>query len=217
MKHVKLYIFLYFTSGMLLDVVYRSLDHVARNEPSRWAGILIEQATGYYLAMSLLPSVFFMARRFPPAWSFRFVGAQLFAVACYSVVHTSLMWGSRSLIFPLVGLGPYDYGNMPTRYFMEFPTQIIHYATWIAAYTIYHNWLRSKDLEKQLVAARLAALTHQLQPHFLFNALNAVSATIFEDPKRADRMLERIADFLRSTLKLPDSPLVPLSTELALA
>jgi LytS/YehU family sensor histidine kinase len=106
---------------------------------------------------------------------------------------------------------------MPARYFMEFPEQVINYAMWAGGYTVYHNWLRAKDLEKELVAARLSALTHRLQPHFLFNALNALSAAIHEDPNRADRMLESICDFLRATLKVPDSPLVSLSTELGLA
>ena len=217
MKRIRLYIFLYFTAGWLLDVVYRCLDHVARNEMPHWAGRSVEQATGYYLAMALLPWVFFVTRRFPIARTVKSFAAHLGGVACYSLAHTSLMWGSRLILFPLSGLGSYDYGAMPTRYFMEFPSQVIHYSMWVAAYTIYQNWLRTKDLEKQLVAARLATLTHQLQPHFLFNALNAVSATIYEDRDRADRMLERISDFLRTTLKLPDSPMVPLSTELALA
>ena len=126
------------------------------------------------------------------------------------------MWGSRSILFPLFGLGAYDYGRMPARYFMEFPSQLIHYAMWVAAFTVYQNWLRTKDLETQLVSARLENLSHQLQPHFLFNALNAVSATMYEDLARADRMLERIADFLRATLRLPDSPMVPVATELGL-
>ena len=217
MKHVRLYIFLYFTAGWLLDVLYRCLDRLARNEPPRWAERSVEQATGYYLSMALLWWVFFVARRFPIAWALKSIGVHLCSVIGYSAVHTSLMWGSRAILFPLLGLGSYDYGGMPTRYFMEFPAQLIHYAMWVGAYTVYRNWLRTKDLEKQLVAARLAALTHQLQPHFLFNALNAVSATIYEDPRRADRMLERIGDFLRTTLKLPDSPLVPLSAELGLA
>ena len=106
---------------------------------------------------------------------------------------------------------------MSVRYFMEFPSDVIAYAMWVAAFTIYQNWLRTKDLETQLVSARLENLSHQLQPHFLFNALNAVSATMYEDLGRADRMLERICDFLRATLRLPDSPMVPVSTELALA
>ena len=217
MKHVRLYIFLYFTAGWLLDVLYRCLDRLARNEPPHWAHRCVEQATGYYLSMALLPWVFFVTRRYPIAWSVRSIGAHLGSVVGYSAVHTSLMWGSRSMLFPVLGLGSYDYGGMPTRYFMEFPAQLIHYAMWVGAYAVYQNWLRTKNLEQQLTAARLSALTHQLQPHFLFNALNAVSATIYEDPRRADRILERIGDFLRTTLKLPDSPLVPLSAELGLA
>ena len=217
MKHVRLYIFLYFTAGWLLDVVYRCLDRVARNEPPHWAERSIEQATGFYLVMALLPWVFFVTRRFPIAPSFKSAAAHIGGVVCYSLAHTSLMWGSRLILFPLLGLGPYDYGVMPTRYFMEFPSDLIGYSAWVGAYTIYRNWLRTKDLEKELVAARLSALTHRLQPHFLFNALNAVSAAIHEDPNRADRMLERLSDFLRATLRLPESPMIPLSTEFALA
>jgi sensor histidine kinase YesM len=141
----------------------------------------------------------------------------LIAVICFSIVHTSTMWASRAVLFPLLGLGPYDYGDMHVRYFMEFPSQVIAYSMWVAAYTIYKSWLRTKDLGTQLVSARLENLSHQLQPHFLFNALNAVSATMYEDLGRADRMLERICDFLRATLRLPDSPMVPIATELALA
>src|SRR5258706_5868944 len=217
MKHVRLYIFLYFTAGWLLDVVYRCLDRVTRNQPPQWADRSIEQATGFYLAMALLPWIFFVTRRFPIAGSFKSFVAHLGGVICYSLIHTSLMWGSRLILFPLFGLGPYDYGVMPTRYFMEFPSQVIHYAMWAGAYTVYHNWLRTKDLEKELVAARLSALTHRLQPHFLFNALNAVSAAIYEDPNRADRMLERVSDFLRATLRVPASSIVPLSAEFELA
>jgi signal transduction histidine kinase len=217
MKHVRLFIFVYITAGCVLDILYRCLDHVSRNVPPLWAEVSIEQATGYYLAMALLPWVFFVTRSFPLAVSLRSAGAHLVGVVCFSLVHTSSMWASRLLLFPLLGLGPYDYGSMPARYFMEFPEQLINYALWAAAYTVYHNWLRAKDLENELVAARLSALTHRLQPHFLFNALNALSTAIHEDPNRADRMLESICDFLRAALKVPDSPLVTLSTELGIA
>jgi two-component system, LytTR family, sensor kinase len=217
MKHVRIYIFLYFTASWLLDVVYRCLDSLTRNQPPHWAERTLEQATGYYLAMVLLPWIFFVTRRFPVGVSWRPAAAHPGGVISYALAHTSLMWGSRLILFPLFGLGRYDYGAMPTRYFMELPSQFIHYAEWVAAYTVYHNWLRTKDLEKQLVAARLSALTHRLQPHFLFNALNAVSTAIYEDPQRADKMLERLSDFLRATLKVPDAPMVPLSSEFRLA
>jgi signal transduction histidine kinase len=193
------------------------MDYVTRNQPPHWAERSVEQATGYYLAMALLPWIFFVTRRFPLALHLKPIAAHLGAMVCYALAHTSLMWGSRLVLFPLLGLGRYDYGTMPTRYFMEFPSQFIYYVGWLTAHTVYRNWLRTKDLEKELVAARLTALTHRLQPHFLFNALNAVSAAIYEDPHRADKMLEAISGFLRATLKVPDAPMVPLSAEFGLA
>src|SRR5580704_9806374 len=88
-KNIRLYIFLYFTSAMALDVVYRSLDRVARGHPSDWVIILIEQATGYYSVMFLLPGVFWVARR----WSFHLsvprIGVHLAAMVSFSIVHTS--------------------------------------------------------------------------------------------------------------------------------
>ncbi|MBV8845939.1 MAG: histidine kinase [Bryobacterales bacterium] len=217
MKRVRLYIFLYFTAAMTLDVVYRALDKLVWNEPPEWRRRFLDQGTGFYLAMLLLPLLFRFARRWPFRLSPSRVGIYALGAVAYSVVHTSLMWGTRTILSPLISLGPYDYGAMPLRYFMEFPSQLIGYAMWIAAYSIYQNWLRTKDLESQLITARLENLSHQLQPHFLFNALNAVSATMYEDLGRADRMLERICDFLRSALRLPESPMVSITAELALA
>jgi two-component system sensor histidine kinase AlgZ len=64
--------------------------------------------------------------------------------------------------------------------------------------------------------ARLAALRLQLQPHFLFNALNAVSTLVADGrPAEANRMLARLADFLRATLDRRDAVEVPLSEEIA--
>ena len=217
MKHIQLYIFLYYTAAMALDVVYRSLDRLVWNEPPEWGQRILDQSTGYYFSMLLLPAIFLFARRWPFRLALTRIGIYALALVVYSLIHTSLMWVGRSVLSPLVGLGPYHYGAMPLRYLMEFPSQLIAFAMWITAYSVYHNWLRTKDLETQLVSARLDNLSRQLQPHFLFNALNAVSATMYEDLGRADRMLERVCDFLRAALRLPESPMVPVATELALA
>jgi signal transduction histidine kinase len=217
MKHIRLYIFLFYTATMVLDVVYRALDRLVWSEPPEWGRRFLEQGSGSYLSMLLIPGLFWFAGKWPFRWTVPRIGAYALGAVVYSAIHTSLMWGTRSVLSPLVGLGHYDYGAMPMRYLMEFPAQLITFAMWIAAYSIYQSWLRTKDLETQLVSARLENLSHQLQPHFLFNALNAVSAMMYEDLGRADRMLERICDFLRSALRLPESPLVPVETELALA
>ena len=60
--------------------------------------------------------------------------------------------------------------------------------------------LRSAQLEAALATARLSALRMQLEPHFLFNALNSISSLLHRDPHAAERMLARLGDFLRLTL-----------------
>ena len=55
-------------------------------------------------------------------------------------------------------------------------------------------------LQSQLADARVHALTTQLQPHFLFNTLNAVSALVRSNPAQAERTIGRLSDLLRYTL-----------------
>ncbi len=71
-------------------------------------------------------------------------------------------------------------------------------------------------LEGQLTDARLSALRMQLNPHFLFNALNAVSAYVERDPERAQTMLAQLGGLLRRVLDGDARPEVPLADELAL-
>ncbi|HEX7139841.1 MAG TPA: histidine kinase [Vicinamibacterales bacterium] len=62
--------------------------------------------------------------------------------------------------------------------------------------------------------AQLASLESRVQPHFLFNTLNSISALIHEDPKGAERMTVQLASLLRSSLDQPATPLVSLDEEL---
>jgi two-component system, LytTR family, sensor kinase len=74
--------------------------------------------------------------------------------------------------------------------------------------------LRRTQLETQLAQAQLQALRMQLQPHFLFNTLNAISALALADPLQARLMIARLSDFLRLTLEERHAPQVPLAREL---
>jgi len=73
---------------------------------------------------------------------------------------------------------------------------------------------RTAQLETSLVEARLHALRMQLQPHFLFNALNTISSLMYKDVPAADRVLNRLAGFLRLALETAKSQEVCLQTEL---
>ncbi|MEM9664404.1 MAG: histidine kinase [Bacteroidota bacterium] len=72
---------------------------------------------------------------------------------------------------------------------------------------------RSAALRVQLAEARLEALKMQLHPHFLFNTLNTISATLHANPDAADRMLTLLGDFLRHTLDHAHRTQVPLHEE----
>jgi LytS/YehU family sensor histidine kinase len=79
--------------------------------------------------------------------------------------------------------------------------------------------LRTRELErerdrKMALQAQLASLESRLQPHFLFNTLNAISALIQEDPDQAERTVERLAALLRFSLDAAERGLVPLAHEL---
>jgi LytS/YehU family sensor histidine kinase len=73
---------------------------------------------------------------------------------------------------------------------------------------------RTLELEARLTQANLQTLKMQLQPHFLFNTLNAISSLIHENPKAADDMVGSLSQFLRTTLEVSAKNEVPLRTEL---
>jgi LytS/YehU family sensor histidine kinase len=205
----------YATAIALLEFTYRYLDIVTRQHSQPWQVSFIEQATGCYGAVVIVLLAWWAARRYPldaSSWA-RHLPRHIALVLAGSVVHTTLNWGSRALIFPLAGLGPYDYGIMPTRYFMELPVDIINYAIWAGLTTLYYRQIRAAELEKTLAQAQLQNLRLQLNPHFLFNTLNTISAVMYEDVRIADRMIARLSDLLRSTLDQGDAQEVTLERE----
>jgi LytS/YehU family sensor histidine kinase len=79
-----------------------------------------------------------------------------------------------------------------------------------------HARTAAAEAEAQATAARLAALRYQLNPHFLFNTLNAVSSAVITNRNtEAEAMLEKLAEFLRVTLAADPEALIPLEDELA--
>lgn len=73
---------------------------------------------------------------------------------------------------------------------------------------------RAESLEAQLTEARLEALRMQLNPHFLFNTLHAVSTLVDRDPGGVRRMIARLSELLRHVLDEDAPQEVPLSQEL---
>jgi hypothetical protein len=73
---------------------------------------------------------------------------------------------------------------------------------------------RTAAAEKLAREAELSRLRQQLQPHFLFNSLNSISALAGTKPEEARKMIQQLSDFFRSTMRKDDHQLVELSEEL---
>lgn len=84
----------------------------------------------------------------------------------------------------------------------------------VYASQLHERELREAQLETELLSAHLNVLKMQLQPHFLFNTLNSISSLMYADVGAADRMVARLADFLRQTLRTLDTQEVTLQEEM---
>jgi two-component system, LytTR family, sensor kinase len=179
----------------LLNFTYFWLDDVVRGVHGGPWPILAEEITAATAAALLLPFIVWTALRWPPAgdgWVRR-LPTHFAALLMFSALRTTWNWSTRSAVFPLAGFGAYDYGAMPTRYFMELPADAILYVTVVALTWLVDHWMRTREqelalsrLETRLAESRLQALRAQLHPHFLFNTLNAISSVMYYDAPAAD-------------------------------
>lgn len=110
----------------------------------------------------------------------------------------------------------WEYLVVPLRFFLP-PYVLGLCAIALAVVTRRHHReaLRAAELASACAAARMATLSAQLQPHFLFNALHAISVLIDESPRQASAMVARLGDFLRHALESSHWPWVDVATELA--
>jgi two-component system LytT family sensor kinase len=204
----------------LLSFTYYWLDDVVRGNPTPALEPLVEELTGYWGAMLLVPVGIRLARRSPPA-PHRRVLTHAGVLLALSAASTTWNWIARSVLFPVLGLGRYDYGQMPLRYLMELPKGAIMYVVILAFVVLLERYRRARErelrvahLEAGLARAQLQNLSAQLQPHFLFNALNAISSVMYDDVERADRMMASLSELLRASLRASTAQQITLAEEL---
>jgi sensor histidine kinase YesM len=115
----------------------------------------------------------------------------------------------------------YEHRPWATTFVYESVKIVLFSALWLAiifGLESFGGWRRERErllqLQKHLAESQLAQLKAQLQPHFLFNALNTISALMQTDVDRADRLLTKLADLLRSSLKSSSRQTTSLREEL---
>jgi two-component system, LytTR family, sensor kinase len=184
----------------------------------RWSPILKSGLLDSYLWALTTLAIFWLARRVPLERSglLRRIGVHLIAAVVLSLARTGFM---IELSRHLEWLGVRSFSRV---FWGSFSVNVLFYALLlgIAHAVLYYGRYREGErtaerLTAGLTEARLQALKMQLQPHFLFNTLNAISALIPAEAKPARRMVARLGDLLRLALEHEETQEVTLREELA--
>jgi two-component system LytT family sensor kinase len=225
---------LYFLLWTVLGLFYFSqglTQRLVSHDPTPWWHYLLAWLSGVYIWALLTPAMLWLGRRFPVehrSW-FRRIALHVLLSAGFSAFELSLESAlySRLHLFPLLMK---DFrGTLTQLLVMGFHGGVLSY--WIVLglqwgvlyYRRYQERsqevlkveLRASELQSQLMSARLNALKMQLQPHFLFNTLNAITVLVRQQKaKEAAQMLGHLSDLLRGVLEDVDAQEVPLCREL---
>lgn len=175
-----------------------------------WTRPYLWELTGLFGAFCAFPIVLTAALNAPrPAgrWG-RFLGLHLCGYALYALVVPAVFIAVRHLLYPLFGWGSYQYGPLFMKLPMEWLKLMIAYVAvtagtmaWLNAQESRIRRGREAELREKLQEAQLQALSAQLDPHFLFNALNTVSSVMYEDLAKTDTLLASLAQMLRDGLE----------------
>jgi hypothetical protein len=184
----------------------------------------------YYVAISegwlaATVGIVWLARRFPVVPLRRLPILVHFLAACVIAILHSFYW-----LALLIAIKPYDQMNAePSQIpiaailFFRVPLEWLLYCMVLGAamaFDFYERYreraLQAAQLETSLADARLHALELQIQPHFLFNTLNAISGLVrVKRDEEAIAMLAGLSELLRYTLDHAGDQKVPLDAELA--
>ena len=206
------------------NVVELRLTSATHGELIPWHQVLVLTGPRWVLLAGLLIQVLWLARRYP-VWpvnarslAAHAVGFALFAFA-HALVYTIVL-RHFDTFNPMFSFGMYLVGTT----LRTIPVLLLLYAAALgaagfvdAALDRYHRELHASQLQVELSAARLAALRAQLHPHFLYNALHAISALIGDNQReRALAATEQLADLLHAAFRDDGRDVISLEEEMQL-
>ena len=196
------------------------LSSLKAGQPVSWAAAIGWSLGDWYVWGLLSVPVLFLSRRFHlegPRW-----GGSLAIHLCGSVVTSLLYVFVRALIGQWQSRSSATFAEAFSPLLVKtfFFNVLIYWGIVCAGHALdyYQQFrereLRAVELEKSLAEARLKSLQMQLNPHFLFNTLHAISALMHKDVDSADRMVAQLSDLLRRALDSGDEQEVSVRREI---
>ncbi len=194
------------------------------NHPITWTLAFRRSFEEWYLWAALGLAVLWFGRRVRfqpgngPRWATIHTVASALASSAYIAAYALLLAGQKS-----IDGTTFTFWSVIRKVVVHYlPVNMIIYWLVVLAqegwfyYKRYRQGeLQAAELQRQLAEAKLDALRMQLNPHFLFNTLHAISSLIHDDPEKADRVVVGLSQLLRLSLDHSDAHEVPLRQELA--
>ena len=207
----------------LLMLLLAVQDHLRQGRTGLWKPLLWE-GTSFSAATLLLGLQWRRMHRFDAllVQPWRWFAAQLVWLPPAALAFVGAVYGLRHGLYALLGQ-TYAHEAWPLVLRYESLKFALFYVLFVAGLFGLRSHValaqarlraeRARTLSRQ---AQLLQLTQQLEPHFLFNALNTIAETVHDNPELADSLLTRLAALLRAATDLTRQPQVTLGEELHL-
>ena len=198
------------------------LSELSEGNPPTWTRMVIWNLSNFWLWMVLVPLIARLGRLTAAGGWGRFflvhIPLSLAIALGQTLARISLFWEICGPRQPSVHtLGQYMRGELVDNLHLAVLTYwvvLVVLRGMESTHRLREERLRRAELETQLAQSQLHALRTQIQPHFLFNTLNAISALALAEPMQARKMIARLSNLLRLTLEEQHVQLLPLAREL---
>jgi histidine kinase len=200
---------------MIVIALQDQLRHPAVRwwEPLLWEGSSAAAATFWFVLQRRAGGRYTQFLSQPLSW----FGHHLKWLPVVAVGFIVAVYGFRHGAYALLGF-TYVHESWPHVFIYEAIKLSLFVGLWLGiifGFDSFTQWQAQRrqlaELQETLSQAQLAQLKAQLRPHFLFNALNTVSALMHADVARADRLLARLGDLLRASLRAGEQEFTTLA------
>lgn len=183
--------------------------------------VLVEKFIDAWTWVLLTPAVLFIDRRLQAAQQNAVMLSLVYLVLSipFSLTHAFLV---AALCYPIPSIwwNPFREPSFALYYYLGAWTTFCAFIGILQAFNFYNRLMTSQleleRVERRLIESRLNALHLQLEPHFLFNALNAISSEVVSNPELVQEMIEDLGALLRRSIECHGSTEITLTQELAL-
>ena len=212
------------TLGLISALEARHVSF-AHGFPISWTAALLSTTPRWILLATVLPFVLHLGLRYPlnrrrSGIIAMHIGLFLVVSMAHALADAWAVAQTNPIVTQIFGMIP----RLTRSWYNTMPTMVSMYAgVIIAAWAMTEarererRTLRASQLESQLQSARLAALRAQLQPHFLYNTLNAIAALVSDvQPARAVAAIEQLGELLHASLREDGREEITIDEEVAL-